>query len=74
MGITKNKYGLIDRKVKRRKTERTTVTACEQRRANIHCTEMHFGENKKKRRNVVTGNTGSDTEKGKDKEKTKENT
>lgn len=47
--------------MKRKKTERTTVTACEQRRANIHCTEMHFSEKKKKKRNVVTRNTGSDT-------------
>ena len=74
MDITKNKYELIDRKVKRKKTERTTVIAYEQRRANIHCTEMHFSENKKKRRNVVTRNTGSDTERARGKEKTKENT
>lgn len=35
---------------------------------------MHFSENKKKRRNLVTRNTGSDTERGKGKEKAKENT
>lgn len=35
---------------------------------------MHFSENKKKRRNLVTRNTGSDTERGIGKEKTKENT
>lgn len=45
-----------------------------QRRANIHCAEVHFRGNKKKRRNMVTRNTGSDTAKDKGKGKTKENT
>lgn len=45
-----------------------------QRRANIHCAEVHFRGNKKKRRNRVTRNTGSDTVKDKGKGKTKENT
>jgi len=48
MDITKNKYELIDRKVKRKKTERTTAIAREQRRANTHYTAMYFRENKKK--------------------------
>lgn len=66
--ITGNKQELIDRKVKRKRENNW------QRRANIHCTEVHFRGSKKKRRNMVTRNTGSDNVKDKGTEKTKENT